>query len=233
MKLSNGESKGKVAVITGGSSGIGHALCEMLVGFGLKVFSLDIAAPKDPIPRVHYLSADVSDAVSLDSAFANMREASGKIDMFINNAGVIRRGNIFDISEDDFNLMFRVNVKGYWLALKKTMPLMEKGATVVFMSSRHGLYLPADPGIYAVTKQADVGIAESFAKGYPRFTVKIACPGSTDTPLGSFQIDPDALVEKKKRMLSPKELAAKIIALVESDNRWLVFDEKTEEYLMR
>jgi NAD(P)-dependent dehydrogenase (short-subunit alcohol dehydrogenase family) len=226
MKLSNGLT----ALVTGGASGIGHALCSELSKKGIKVFSLDLFSPIHPIAGVFYIQADVSDSISLTNAFSVIGKKGLKIDLFINNAGIIRRGNVFDISEEDYDLLFKVNVKGYWLVLKKALSHLKKNSTVVMISSRHGINLPADPGVYALTKQANIGLAEIFQKSYPDFDVKVACPGSTDTALGRHQVAKTALFEKKKRMLTPEELAEKIISLIESNKKKLIFNEKKEKY---
>ncbi|MBN1792978.1 SDR family oxidoreductase [Candidatus Woesearchaeota archaeon] len=221
--------EGKKVVVTGGANGIGAALCRLMRIKGANVLSIDKFPPKNPELGIEYLSADVTDAASLQAAFSRI----GLVDCLVNNAGVMRRGSLFDLSEEDYDLLFDVNVKGYWLVLKSAKPFLRKGAAVVVMSSRHALGLPQDPGVYALTKQADIGLAEIFAKTYPEYDVKILCPGSIDTSLGRHQVEEAALEKKKKVMLAPDALAGKIISLLLSDKKWLVFDESSADYSVR
>jgi NAD(P)-dependent dehydrogenase (short-subunit alcohol dehydrogenase family) len=221
--------KGKKIVVTGGASGIGYALCKLLAEKGAVVFSIDKGLPSVPLENVHYWSGDVTK----DSDLKNIFSEIGKFDILVNNAGIIRRGKVFELKEPEFDLLFRVNVKGYWLVTRNGFPYLNKGGLVVFISSRHGINLPADPGVYAVTKQADIGIAEVFAKSYPQFDVKIICPGSVDTPLGRHQVGKAALEKKKKDMMTPEELAEKTLSLMLSGKKWLVFDEKKKRCVVR
>jgi 2-keto-3-deoxy-L-fuconate dehydrogenase len=221
--------KNKRAVVTGGSGGIGYALCKVLSDQGAVVFSIDKALPDAPINKVHYWNGDVT----RDSDLKNIFSEIGKFDILINNAGIIRRGKIFELKESEYDLLFNVNVKGYWLVAKNGFPYLNKGGVVVFNSSRHGLSLPSDPGVYAVTKQADIGLAEVFSKSYPQFKVKILCPGSIDTPLGRHQVEKAVLEKKKKKMISAEELSKKIITLLLSDKKWLTFDEKKNKYVVK
>ncbi|MBN2142519.1 SDR family oxidoreductase [Candidatus Woesearchaeota archaeon] len=220
--------KDKNCVVTGGAQGIGKALCAKLVREGANVFSLDINVPNksDAIKGVTYLEADVTDSKALIKAF----EKLDQIGVLYNNAGIIRRGRLLDISEQEFDMLFNVNVKGFWLVLKTAAPKLTKGATIVFMSSRHGLNLPADPGAYAVTKQANIGLAEVFHKGYPGYDVKILCPGSIDTALGRHQVSDKEISMKEKIMNAPEFLADKIVDLTLSDKKWLLFDEESSQY---
>jgi NAD(P)-dependent dehydrogenase (short-subunit alcohol dehydrogenase family) len=218
--------KNKKIVVTGGSSGIGYALCTKLAESGGKVYSIDKALPAKPHENVHYWTGDVTHDSDLKNIFSDI----GPFDILINNAGIIKRGNIFQLKEEEYDALWNVNVKGYWIVTKNGFPYLNKGGMVVFMSSRHGLNLPADPGIYGVTKQADIGLAEAFAKSHPQFYIKIVCPGSVDTPLGRQEVHAEALAEKVKHMITAEELAKKIEELILSDNKWLMFDEKEQTY---
>ena len=116
MKLS-----GKVAVVTGGARGIGHAIAERYVAEGAKVVIADIdAAAGDAAARAlgeacRFKSADVGDAQQAQSLVAFACEAFGALDILVNNAGIVNTADFLDLKEADFDRVLRVNLKGAFL----------------------------------------------------------------------------------------------------------------------
>ncbi len=216
-------------VISGGASGIGFELAKILSERGDKVYSLDINKPEIEISGVTNIIADVTNANSLSQALTDIGQG---INILINNAGIMRRGNIFDTKEEDFDLLFKINVKGSWLLLKEAKSYLERNATIVQMSSRHALYPPKDPAVYGLCKQMVAIMAQNIQEHYPEYKIKLLFPGSTDTPLSRFGVSGEALQEKLKIMHSTNYVANKIVELIDSDKTCLIFKPENRTYVI-
>ncbi len=222
--------RGKTVLLTGASSGIGLALARALSRRGCRIYALDRKPFPEEIPEVTALTADITRGGELRSALAAVEPP---IDVVINNAGVMRRGTLFESSEEDFDLLFGVNVKGSWLVLREALPLLAARPVIVQMSSRHALRPPSDPALYALTKQTLMHFAENLARDWPAFTVKTLFPGPVDTPLARHGLEGTALAQKEKLLHPPEELAEQIVALIESEaHTQLLYEEKTGKHVL-
>jgi len=221
------ELKNKTILITGGSSGIGQALVKLLQKKGGEVISFDIKEPTARVDGVKYIKADISKSGQIKKALAKI---SQPIDVLINNAGIIRRGTLLETTEDEFNALFNVLVKGVWLMLKHTKSKLINTATILQISSRHGMSLPPDPGVYALCKNIIIDFSDMLQRTYPHYTVKIACPGPVNTPLSRYDCTKEEFEQKKRMLISPEDMAEKIIKLLESDHKKLVFQEEENNY---
>lgn len=216
----------KTVLITGGGKGIGKALCELFSVKGYNVISLDISH-SEPMPGISCYDVDITNSNVLKELLSKLPE----IDILINNAGVMRRGNIFESSEKDFDELFAVNVKGSWLLMKYT-PLTTNGI-IVQISSVHGLDLVSDPGLYSITKVATAKLAELVKLTKSDVTVKIAYPGPIDTDMARKDVTDIAFKEKQKHMISSEDFAKKLLDLVESDAAYLTFDYTSNTYALK
>jgi len=226
----NMQLKGKTILLTGGSSGIGYALAKAFAKKGCHVYSFDRDLPKDPIDGVTSTQVDIRNCKQIEDALEGVQKP---IDILINNAGVMRRGTIFETTEEEFDLLFGVHLKGAWLMLKCAKPHLAENATIIQMSSRHGPALPINPGIYALTKNAAQDLVDIVARTYPEYSVKTLYPGPVDTPLTYHGSTEEDMERKKKIMRSPEFVAEKTIELLETDKDELIFDPETKEYLLR
>ncbi len=218
--------RGTTVVLTGSGSGIGSALTEALAAEGALIYGLDLR-PADPRPGVTPIQADITDPRSIEQALAQI---PAPIDLLINNAGVMRRGALFDSTPEDFDLLMGAHVKGSWLMLKHALPRLAPTATIVQMLSRHALLPPADPALYGLAKGTADRMLDLFEQEYPQHRIVRLYPGPTDTPLARHGVEGEALKEKEQRMIAPEALAAQIVTLLKEDKSRLEFEEGTGGY---
>lgn len=219
--------QGKTIVITGGSSGIGFELAKQLAAKGNTIYSFD----RKPFPLQGIgVNTIVADITNDEDVRKGIEQIPGSIHVLFNNAGTMRRGTIFDASEEDFDTLFNVHVKGSWFMLRGARNKLAHNAMIVQMSSVHALNRSVNPGLYTLAKQAVAELARNVALQEPHYTVKILFPGPVDTPLARFEVAGKALEEKIKIMETAESVAAKIIRFLESEGVELHYDSETQEY---
>jgi len=185
-----GKLDGKIAVITGGNSGLGLATAERFVAEGAYVFitgrrqdQLDAAV--NTIGRnVTGVQGDVSNLDDLDRLFATVREKKGRIDVLFANAGLGELAPLGHITEAHFDTTFDVNVKGTVFTVQKALPLMSAGASIVINASMVSIKgLPAF-GVYAASKAALRSFARTWAVDLKerKIRVNVVSPGTVVTP---------------------------------------------------
>lgn len=108
----------KVSLVTGGTSGLGLQLVRDLMMAGYKVYSLSRNKDAIELPEVSYLYGDVSDIRTLEDTYETINKNEGKLDVLINNAGIIYSGGVEKLGIDEWNKMFAVNVNGSFMQLK-------------------------------------------------------------------------------------------------------------------
>ncbi|WP_329248859.1 SDR family oxidoreductase [Actinoallomurus sp. NBC_01490] len=189
---------GKVAVITGGSSGIGLAIARRFTAEGARVFitgrrqaQLD-AAIADLGPKVTAVRCDVGDLADLDALYAVVEEQAGRIDVLVANAGGGVIAPLGQITEEQFDTTFATNVKGVLFSLQKALPLLSPGASVIVTGSTTSTR--PDPGleVYGATKAAVRNLVRSWTLSSKarNFRVNVLSPGPTETP-GLLGLAPD------------------------------------------
>ncbi len=187
---------GKVAVVTGGNSGIGLATAKRFVADGAYVFvtgrrkpQLD-AAVAEVGRNIAAVQGDVSKLADLDRLFGTVEKAKGRIDVLFANAGFAEPARLDEITEEQFDRHFEINVKGVLFTVQKALPLMRSGASIIINAS-----IVASKGfpklsMYGATKAA----VRSFARTWTtdlrerRIRVNAVSPGVIDTP-GVRQLD--------------------------------------------
>ena len=214
----------KTALITGGGSGIGLSIAQKLAQSGANVFSWSLTSPKEKIENINFARVDITKSEEIKSALKNINEPIG---ILVNNAGIMRRGSIFESSEQDWDDCFSVNLKGQWLVTKYAMAHLLKDASIVFISSIHGISLPENPALYGMAKKGVIDMAGIIQKTYPNFKIKTVCPGPINTRLveqGRSKKELKAFQKTVKRE-QPEAMAEKIIELIKSDYTKLFFNE--------
>lgn len=217
----------KTVVISGGASGIGAALAAAFIKRGATTYSLDKKQPLKPVDGAVYLTADLTKPAEVEAAFARI---DGPIDVLLSGAGVMRRGTLFDTTEEEYDFLMDCNVKSAWVFIKTAKPKLAPGATVVQIASRHALDLVHNPGIYALSKSAVATLAQILQLTCPELTVKIMYPGPVQTPLHLAGKTLAELEIDSTRSLRPDVMAEKIISLIESDKKILRFNNNTWSY---
>lgn len=181
---------GKIAVVTGGSTGIGLGIAKRFVAEGAYVFitgrrlqQLDEAV-LDVGSNVEGVQADVSDLNDLDRLFDIVRVKKGKIDVLVANAGGGEFARLGEITEAHFDKTFNINVKGVLFTVQKGLPLLASGASVVLTASATSISGTESFSVYSATKAAVRNFARSWIldlKGR-EVRVNVLSPGPVKTP---------------------------------------------------
>ena len=223
----------KVALVVGGATGIGFAIAERLVAEGATVFLtgrsagvVEAAAAK--IGRgARGLVADAGAAHDLADAVAAVREAHGRIDALVLNAGISEPATIDETTDDHFDRHFALNVRGAVAGLQAALPAMQAGSAVVLIGSVASILGVAGRGAYSATKAALRSYARSWtAELAPRgIRVNVVSPGPTDTAMmAAAPADlREALIAQIPlgRMARPEEVAAAAAFLLSPDAAYI------------
>ena len=211
MKLQN-----KIAVITGGNSGIGLATAHELKQQGARVIIIGrkpdavAAAAKDVGGDTLGLVADVSRVADLERVFQTIREKAGRIDILFANAGIAKFAPLADFTEALFDEMTDANVKGAYFTVKHALPLLTDGAAVVFTSSTVVHFGMPGASIYAAGKAALNSLAKTLAIELAgrKIRVNVVSPGPIATPIfGKMGLSEDAQKEVGGNILAQVPLA--------------------------
>ncbi len=182
--------EGKIALVTGGSSGIGLATAQRFVSEGAYVFitgrrqaELDAAA-KIIGSNVSAIKADVSILADLDRVFAQIKQEKGRVDVVFANAGGGEFAPIGSITEEHFDKTFNTNVKGLVFTVQKALPLMPNGSAVVLNGSIVSVKGTANFGVYSATKAAVRSFARTWTSELKdrQIRVNVVSPGPIETP---------------------------------------------------
>jgi NAD(P)-dependent dehydrogenase (short-subunit alcohol dehydrogenase family) len=182
---------GKVAVVTGGNSGMGLATAQRFVAEGAHVFitgrrqaELDQAV-KQIGRNVTGVQGDVSKLADIDRLYATVKKEKGRIDVLYANAGIGEWVGVNDITEDHYNRIMDVNVKGTLFTVQKALPLLRDGASVIMTGSVAGSKGLANFGVYNASKAAVRSFARTLTaelKGR-KIRINVLSPGPIDTPI--------------------------------------------------
>ena len=177
---------GKLAVVTGSGSGIGQAIAAVFSRQGAHVVALDVdkAAADRTVEAIRAaggkadgIACDVADATQVRERFAEIDRAWHRLDILVNNAGIAHVGNIEQTSEEDFDRLYRVNVKGVFLCSQAALPVMlrDKGGVILNLASIVALVGVADRFAYSMSKGAVHTMTKSIAVDYVKRNIRCNC----------------------------------------------------------
>ena len=235
--------EGKIALITGGNSGIGLATAKRFVNEGAYVFITgrrepELAAAVKEIGRnVTGVQGDVSNLGDLDRLFAQIKREKGKLDIVFANAGVARFAALGTITEDLYDSIFDINVKGLLFTVQKALPLLPDGASIILNASIVASKgLPAN-SVYSATKAAIRSFARTWTTDLKdrRIRVNAVSPGSIDTPGLSNLLASSETGQQRLKMISnaiplgrlgkPDEIARAVVFLASDDSSYVTGTE--------
>ncbi len=234
-----GKLEGKVALITGGNSGIGLATAKQFVNEGAYVFitgrrEAELAAAKKQIGKnVTAIQGDVSNLDDLDRLFAQIKKERGKIDIVFANAGVARYAPLGTITEDFFDSIFDINVKGVLFTVQKSLPLLRDGGSIILNASIVASKGLSSNSVYSATKAAVRSFARTWTTDLKdrRIRVNAVSPGPIDTPGLSELLASSKTGEQRKKMISttvplgrfgaPEEIAKAVVFLASDDASYI------------
>jgi len=226
--MSAGAFAGRVAMVTGGGSGIGRATALGFAREGASVLVGDInesgasetvATIRGAGGRAEAIRLDVSSGESVAAAVASARAAFGALHIGVNCAGVTLAGdNLVEVPEAKFDQVIAVNLKGTWWCLRAQIPAIIEsgGGAIVNVSSVMGLVAGARSSSYIASKHAIIGLTKAASMEYSSQGVRVnaVCPGGTVTPMVSEQVQAGLLpLHPIGRLSQPDEIAAAILFL--------------------
>src|SRR5438128_11841003 len=235
--------EGKIALITGGNSGIGLATAKQFVHEGAYVFITGRREPelaravKEIGINVTGVQGDVSSLVDLDRLFAQIKREKGKLDIVFANAGGAKVAPLGKITEEHYDSIFNGNVKGLLFTVQKALPLMPDGATIILNASIVASKGLPDWSVYSATKAAVRSFARTWTTDLKarRIRVNAVSPGSIDTPGLSELVASTGAREQRLKMLSnsvplgrlgtPDEIAKAVVFLASDDSSYLTGTE--------
>jgi NAD(P)-dependent dehydrogenase (short-subunit alcohol dehydrogenase family) len=226
-----GKLDGKIALITGGNSGIGLATAKQFVQEGAYVFITGrreaelSAAVKDIGSNVTGVQSDVSNLSDLDRVFTQIGRDKGRLDVVFANAGIARYAPIGKITEDEYDSTFDINVKGVLFTVQKALPLVPDGGSIILNASIVASKgLPAN-SVYSATKAAVRSFARTWTTDLKdrRIRVNVVSPGPVATPGLMDLLASSGAAEERLRMLldsvplgrlgTPEEVAEAVVFL--------------------
>jgi NAD(P)-dependent dehydrogenase (short-subunit alcohol dehydrogenase family) len=231
--------EGKIALVTGGNSGIGLATAKRFVAEGAKVIitgrrkeNLD-AAVKEVGPNATGIQADASKLEDIDRVYAEVKKQYGRIDVLFVNAGGGEFATIDQVTEEHFDKTFGTNVKGLFFTVQKALPLIPEGGTIVLNASVVSIKGMPAFGVYSATKAAVRSFARTWTNELKdrKIRVNVVSPGPIDTPaVDGLAGDAEQAKQLKANLASqvplgrmghPDEIAKVVVFLASDDSSYV------------
>ncbi len=230
--------KSNVAVVTGGSSGIGLATVKLLCEEGAKVYNLDICESNHK--GSHFIRCDVSQYLEVKNAIKDVMTIDNNIHILFANAGIHKFANIEETSVEDYHRIISINCGGIFYLLKTVLPIMksQQGGRILLMGSDQSIIGKESSAVYGMSKGAIAQLTKSTAIDYAAYHIKVncICPGTCNTPLLDKAVselkskttlsDKDILTmleqaQPVKRLSEPAEVARLACFLMSSENSYM------------
>jgi NAD(P)-dependent dehydrogenase (short-subunit alcohol dehydrogenase family) len=218
----------RVAVVSGGNSGIGLAAIECLAADGFATIAIGLGGDSTlGATGSDFYTCDVSNSTEVAAVFSTIEDKYGRVDVLVNNAGVLSYGDAVSLTEEEWDRVMGINVKGTWLCAKHAIPLMPEGSVVINVASVQAFLAQPLVAAYATSKTAIIGLTRTIAIDFaPRVRCVAVCPGTVDTPMLQDALaqaaDPEAMMEElnqahlSRRVGRPEEVG-ELIAFLAGD----------------
>ncbi len=215
--------KDKVAVVTGASNGIGRAIVDVFLANGARVIGLDIVECESWNENLTIIGVDISSTSACESCYRDITGMTNRIDILVNCAGITRDAMTKKMSEEQFDQVMAVNVKGVWNLTRLIGPAMQenKSGSIINISSVVGIFGNVGQSNYAASKAAVIGMTKSWAKEFAlkggNVRVNAVAPGYTMTNM--MNTVPVELLDKFRgstmlgRLAEPIEIANSVLFL--------------------
>lgn len=200
-------------LVTGAANGIGRATVEAFRAAGARVVGLDLKAGDGII------ACDLRQEADIVRAVRAAADELGGLDVLVNNAGILREAPLADVTADDIDQHFAVNVRGAILVTREALPHLKPGARIVNIASELAYLGRANASVYCASKAAMLALTRSWARELaPHILVNAVAPGPTDTPLLGFDsLTPEQQAQETAHPLGrigkPEEVAAVVLFL--------------------
>lgn len=235
---------GKTVIVTGGALGIGKAVCELLAerGAAVGILDWDKAAGESACAeiianggRASFEQVDVADSVAVLSAVSRIADNFGGVDSLIVSAGIQRYGDALTTTEEQWDEVLNVNLKGAWNAARAVLPFIRTagGGTIVNISSVQALASQQNVLAYTVSKHGLLGLTRSMAMDFAKENIRVncVCPGTVDTPMlawaASLDPNPQSVYDACNamhplgRIAAPREIAEVALFLAHSSSSFV------------
>lgn len=238
MKLAN-----KVAVVTGAGSGIGQAIALLFASEGARVYAFDVneAGLKETEAKAPYgakissMKVDVSQADQVRNALDAVVAESGRLDILVNNAGIGVAASVDETSEEDWDRVIAVNLKGVFLGCKYGVRIMKEqgGGIIINTASVAGIIGVKKRAAYSASKAGVIGLTKAMAVDHAVDNIRVncICPGTTDSPwiakITANEPDPQktrqTMAERQLlgRMARPEEIAHAALYLAQDESAFV------------
>ena len=226
--------QGKVAIVFGGSRGIGAAVARRLAGEGADVALTYVSAPEKAAEIVATIEAggrkalaikaDSADPAAVQAAVALAVETLGRLDIVVVNAGILLRGSVETVSLEDLDRMLNINIRGVFVAIQAAAPHLPEGGRVVTIGSNTAVRTGfAGSSVYAMTKAAVATMVKGIAIDLAprRITVNNVQPGPTETDMTAALIDMVKPLIPLRRVGQPGEIAALVAYLASEESGYM------------
>ena len=217
----------KVAIVTGAAKGLGSAMAQLFAQEGAKVIAVDMAPLTYECENVEFYSLNVTDSQACKALADHAVEKYGKIDILVNNAGITRDAMTRKMTDEMWDLVIDINLKGVFNLTRYVGPLMEEmgGGSIINIASVVGEYGNIGQANYAASKAGVIGLTKTWAKEFARKGVPVRCnaiaPGYIMTDM--MKTVPEDLLKKFAsltmlgRLGQPEEIAKAALFLASDD----------------
>ncbi|GHE79907.1 SDR family NAD(P)-dependent oxidoreductase [Thalassotalea profundi] len=225
----------KTCIVTGGSSGIGLSIVKLFLDNNYHVFNLDLNRSEFGT----FCSCDITNHQQVTQIISDIAQIQ-PIDVLVSNAGIHFSANIENTSEQEFEKVFNINVKGAYSAVKAALPSMkaQRNGAIIIMSSDQALIAKHNSFAYNLSKMALASLAKTTALDYASFNIRAnaVCPGTIETPLYHHAIDnycknsgadknqthqDEAALQPLNRLGQPEEVAELVLFLASDKAKFI------------